>query len=198
MEQENPNSSSATSTPDSSVTTEETPAVTSTDATPDVQPSVESTPAAEASQPETAQSSESAPKLNSIVKGVISKQVRQMAFVILESGQEARINVSELTDLKDESGALPIGISIEAEVASTRSGIELSREYLSRARELDALEAAFTSQSPVEGRIRAVNKGGFEVRLGNINAFCPRSRFSQRREGNPKKQVGKVTIVIEQ
>ena len=164
-------------------------------------PQVE-TPQAEDAQVDgstSGEQAENAPKLNSIVSGVISKQVRQMAFVILESGHEAYINVSELAELRSEDGALPIGQTIEAEVASTRSGIKLSREYISRARELDAIEAAFTSQSIIEGRVKSVNKGGFEVRLGNIDAFCPRSRFSQRREGNPKKQVGKVmSFMIEE
>jgi small subunit ribosomal protein S1 len=151
---------------------------------------------AQADQSQNAESAEKAPKLKTIVKGVISKQVRQMAFVILESGQEAYINISELAELRDESGALPMNLSIEAEVVSNRSGIKLSREYIARDKELDTLEAAFNAQTPVEGRIKGVNKGGFEIRLGNINAFCPRSRFSQRREGNPKKQVGKVMLFM--
>lgn len=132
------------------------------------------------------------PKLKSIVRGVIAKQVRQMAFLILESGQEAYINVSDLVELRDEQGNLPIGQEIEAEVVSTRSGIKLSRSYITRERELDTLEAAFNGQASVQGRVSGTNKGGFEVRIGNLNAFCPRSRFSQRRDGNPQKHVGKM------
>lgn len=139
-----------------------------------------------------AESSNPAPKAKTIVKGVISKIAHQVAFVILESGHEARINVAELAELRDESGEVPLGSEVTAEVTSTRSGIELSRDYIARERSLDEIEAAFNTQGVIQGRIKGVNKGGFDVRIGEIDAFCPRSRFSKHRAGNPKQQINKV------
>ena len=85
-----------------------------------------------------------------------------------------------------------MGAEVTAEVVSTRSGTKLSRDYIARERSLDEIEVAFKSESVVQGRIKGVNKGGFDIRIGEIDAFCPRSRFSVHRPNNPKQYINKV------
>lgn len=152
----------------------------------------------EASESQTTETSEaqsaetsSALKVGDIVTGTISKHVHHLAFIALENGQEAYINVSEL---RDEAGNVNVvlGQSIEAKIKHLHSGIELTREYLIIKQAYDALEKAFNEKTVVEGTITKTNKGGFEVRLGSIAAFCPRSHFSLRPERSPQQQVGKV------
>ena len=50
---------------------------------------------------------------------------------------------------------------------------------------------SFQWKTTVEGTVTKTNKGGYEVRLGSISAFCPRSHFSLPRT-SPQQQVGKV------
>ena len=141
---------------------------------------------------------QSKPKVGEIVTGTITRQVRQMAFVILESGEEAYINISELRDDQGEIKVTP-GETIEAKIVNNRNRIELSRSYIYVQQELEQLKAKFEYKAQIEGLVTGVNKGGFEVRVGQINAFCPRSRFSVRPERNPQQQVKKVlSFVIEE
>ena len=137
----------------------------------------------------------SALKLGDIVTGTISRHVRNLVFIALENGQEAYITVSEL---RDEAGQVNVvlGQQIEGKVSNLRSGIELTREYLIVKQAYDALEKAFNEKSTVEGTVTKTNKGGYEVRLGSISAFCPRSHFSLRPERAPQQQIGKVLEFI--
>ena len=148
------------------------------------------TQSAETNQPKDDDTS-TALKVGDIVTGTVSKHVHNLAFIALENGQEAYINMS---DLRDETGKVNVvlGQKIEAKVSNLRSGIELTREHLIVKQAYDALEKAFNEKTTVEGTVTKTNKGGYEVRLGSISAFCPRSHFSLRPERAPQQQVGKV------
>ena len=71
-------------------------------------------------------------------------------------------------------------------------GVELTRDYILAKQEVDHLERALTEKTAVKGKVVATNKGGYEIRIGSINAFCPRSHFSLRPERAPQQQVGKM------
>jgi small subunit ribosomal protein S1 len=146
----------------------------------------------------TSEESNTTLKVGDTVVGTITKRVHQMVFIALEQGSEAYISISEL---RDENGEINVtlGQQVEGKVKNLRSGVELTREYLIEKQALDALEKAFNDKTQVQGKVTKINKGGYEVRVGSISAFCPKSHFSLRPERAPQQQVGKVLdFVIEE
>jgi len=55
-----------------------------------------------------------------------------------------------------------------------------------------ALQMAHDSGMPVEGKVAAVIKGGYEVTVGGLRAFCPFSQMDLRRVEAPDALVGRV------
>lgn len=53
------------------------------------------------------------------------------------------------------------------------------------------LEEAWKSGIPVEGSVEKEIKGGYEVKVAGMRAFCPFSQMSLRRTDNPAEFVGK-------
>ena len=98
-------------------------------------------------------------------------------------------------ELKDEKGELRVkeGESftvIVREIADTvvfTVGRGKGGDLL-RMREL---ESAHEGKIPVPGKIRSTNKGGFEVDLGGVRAFCPFSQIDTIYCENPETHVGK-------
>lgn len=89
----------------------------------------------------------------------------------------------DLDELKDDQGILRHGVGdeIEAFVMETGAkGIQLSRKLSKGAASLSMLVDARTSGLPVEGIVLAVNKGGLEVAIGDVRAFCPTSQVDTR------------------
>lgn len=54
------------------------------------------------------------------------------------------------------------------------------------------LYRAFRSKRPVEGRIDAVIKGGYEVRVGKARGFCPHSQIDLHRVDDPESRIGQT------
>lgn len=53
------------------------------------------------------------------------------------------------------------------------------------------IQEAFDNNLPIEGRVEAVNKGGFQVNILGKQAFCPLSQMDSRRIEKPEDYVGK-------
>jgi small subunit ribosomal protein S1 len=123
------------------------------------------------------------------VDGTIVRIGPEVALVDVGGKSEAVIDVAEL---KDESGALEVanGDRIRATVISTSGGVTLSRKLVRRAASERQIEDAFHSGLPVEGTVQGVNKGGYEVRIGNSRAFCPLSQIDTIRTVTPEVHVG--------
>jgi len=54
------------------------------------------------------------------------------------------------------------------------------------------LQEAFAKRLPVEGRVKAVNKGGFEVQVMGQRAFCPISQIEKNYCQNPETHLEKT------
>ena len=98
-----------------------------------------------------------------------------VAFVDVGGKGEATIEIAEL---KDHDGVLEVAVGdrIQATVVSTMGGITLSRKLVRGAATQRQLEEAFQAGLPVEGKVEAEVKGGYDVRIAGQRAFCP---FSQ-------------------
>ncbi len=124
------------------------------------------------------------------VTGTIFQLGADTAFVSLGGRSEAMI---ELRELKDEEGILRLGVgdTIEAYVLEAGArGTLLTRTLSKGSASLAMLAEARTSGLPVEGLVLAVNKGGFEVAVGEARAFVPMSQMDLRFVDKPDQFIG--------
>jgi small subunit ribosomal protein S1 len=91
-----------------------------------------------------------------------------------------------------ELEGLDIGDQIEATVVKTGAEIRVSRKLIKGKASLDQLRSAFESRIPVEGKVTGRNKGGFEVNISGLRAFCPLSQIALGKIENPDAFVNQV------
>lgn len=121
------------------------------------------------------------------VTGKIVSINEATALVDFGAKAEGQIPVDEL---KDESGELTVAEGDEITALLTAVGAESgSFELHARvgdwAQTLDDLKRAHEMELPVEGTVTGVNKGGVEVKLAGIRAFCPLSQLELTRVEDP-------------
>src|SRR5499433_3934075 len=126
-----------------------------------------------------------------VVKGRVIQISDEHVFVDVGGKGEAWIDRAELTD-DDGQLKVNVGDEVEATVVSTRDDIRLSYRLQRGAQARQALAAAAASGIPVEGKVAAVIKGGYEVTVAGLRAFCPFSQMDVRRAESPEDYVGRV------
>jgi small subunit ribosomal protein S1 len=129
-------------------------------------------------------------KVGEKVTGTIFQLGADTAFVSLGGRSEAMI---ELRELKDEEGILRFGVgdTVEAYVVETGArGTLLTRTLSKGSASLAMLAEARVNGLPVEGLVLAVNKGGFEVAVGEARAFVPMSQMDLRFVDKPDQFIG--------
>ncbi len=126
-----------------------------------------------------------------VVRGRIIQITGEHVFVDVGGKGEAWIDRAELID---DEGRLRVGVGdeIEATVVATGDEIRLSHKLRQGAQAREALAVAAQSGMPVEGKVMAVIKGGYEVTVGGLRAFCPQSQMDLRRTETPEDYVGRV------
>ena len=112
------------------------------------------------------------------VSGKIVQIGADSIFVDVGSMSDARIPKAELID-KDGELTLKIGDTLEASVAKGGEypilTVALGRG--SSAVNLSQIQSAFDGQLPIEGVVSKEVKGGLEVTVGGVRAFCPASQI---------------------
>jgi small subunit ribosomal protein S1 len=117
------------------------------------------------------------------VRGKILSIGRETLFVELADQQGE--GMLDLVELRDASGQITVvvGDPIEAVVAERgrKGGMLLLRRTVGRgsAGRMELLQA-FQQRLQVEGTITGVNKGGVEVNVAGVRAFCPISQLDLR------------------
>ncbi len=126
-----------------------------------------------------------------IVVAKIVKVSGAVAFVDYGARSEGYIQLSEL---RGDDGELVAneGDEIEAQIVETRGAVRLSYRQARAGKVLETLEAAWKAERPVDGKVAAVNKGGFEIRVEGVRAFCPTSQMSERPPREPARMVGQT------
>jgi len=125
------------------------------------------------------------------IEGTIVAIGPEVAFVDVGGKGEATIEVEELKDA-DGDIDVAVGDRIQAMVVSTSGGLTLSRRLARGAASRQQLDAAFQTGLPVEGRVEKAVKGGYEVRIAGLRAFCPFSQIDTLRGTDPAAHEGKV------
>ena len=126
------------------------------------------------------------------VRGKVVSIGQEVTVLELEGGGEGTL---ETLELRDDSGQLTVsaGDTVEARVVGMgeKQGFVSLRVGSGRgggAR--TSLAEAATTGLPVEGLVTGVNKGGLEVDVGGVRAFCPISQLELRQVADPSVYVG--------
>jgi small subunit ribosomal protein S1 len=127
------------------------------------------------------------------VAGKIIQLGHDVAFLELGSGvAEAMIEIQELTDAEGNVAArigdIVDGVVVEANERGVRVAKGLQKGPRDHRREA-VIDAARTGL-PVEGIVKAANKGGLEIEVLGERAFCPMSQIDVRFVGDPATYVG--------
>ena len=134
------------------------------------------------------------PRVGEKVTGKIFQLGADTAFVSIGGRSEAMIDLNEP---KDEEGILRLGVGDEVEahvIQSGAKGIVLSRQLGKGSATFGLLSEAQRSGMPVEGMVLAAKKGGLEVAIGDIRAFCPVSQIDTRFVEKPEQFVGEKLL----
>jgi small subunit ribosomal protein S1 len=103
--------------------------------------------------------------------------------VFLDIGAKAEGVISKL-ELQEEDGSFPYteGDKVEARVRKYEGGVVMLSKVLPHQslKNREELREAFRTEMPVEGRVTDKNKGGFDVVIAGMRAFCPNSQIDLR------------------
>jgi small subunit ribosomal protein S1 len=130
-------------------------------------------------------------EVGQVVTGRILQIGEETIFVDVGGKGEALIDRAELTD-SEGNVTVRVGDTIEATVVRTGDAIRLSYRLLQGAQAREGLAVAAETGLPVEGKVAAVVKGGYEVRVAGLRAFCPFSQMDLRRVDDSEALVGRV------
>src|SRR5258705_417666 len=130
-------------------------------------------------------------EMGQIVKGRVIHITAESVFVDVGGKGEAWIERAELTD-QDGRLKVAVGDEVEATVVSTGDEVRLSHKLRQGAQARPALAVAAQTGIPVEGKVAAVIKGGYEVTVGGLRGFCPFSQMDLRRVDATEEYVGRV------
>jgi small subunit ribosomal protein S1 len=126
-----------------------------------------------------------------VVKGRVIQITAEHVFVDVGGKGEAWIDRAELTNPEGQL-RVKVGDEVEATVVATGDEIRLSHKLRQGAQAREALAVAAQTGVPVDGKVAAVIKGGYEVTVGGLRAFCPFSQMELRRVDSEQEYVGRV------
>lgn len=124
------------------------------------------------------------------VSGVVAKIGKDTVFVDLGGKSEGVADISEFLDREGNLTIKP-GDRIEMRVASIQENIHLTKGMKIQGPDvLSLLRKAKENFLPVEGRVSSFVKGGFEIDLSGIRAFCPLSQIDLIYTERPEVHLG--------
>jgi small subunit ribosomal protein S1 len=130
-------------------------------------------------------------EIGQVVTGRVIHIGAESVFVDVGGKGEAWIDRAELSDEEGRLG-IAVGDEVEATVVSIGDEVRLSHKLRRGAQARQALAVAAKTGVPVEGKVAAVIKGGYEVTVAGLRAFCPFSQMDVRRVETPEGHVGRV------
>jgi small subunit ribosomal protein S1 len=128
------------------------------------------------------------------VAGKIIQIGQEMTFLDLGSGMaDGMIETLELQDAEGQVTARVDDILDAVVVKGGDRGVQVSigrARAVTRDHAREAVMAAAETGLPVEGLVKAVNKGGIEVEVNGVRAFCPMSQIDVRFVGDATTLIG--------
>ncbi len=120
------------------------------------------------------------PQVGDLVHGTVASIGREHVYVDLGAKTDAIIDIQEVTDA-DGSLTLKVGDAVDMAVSAINAdsgALVLGSRHGQRVHGAAGLEEAFEQSLPVEGQVTGVTKGGIEVKIAGVRAFCPASQVS--------------------
>jgi small subunit ribosomal protein S1 len=125
------------------------------------------------------------PEQGELLKGQIVSISGDDAFVSYGGPSEAVMASNELD-------GLDVGDTVEGTVVQTSPDIRISRKLAKGKASLDLLRQMYENRLPVEAKVTARNKGGFDVNVGGLRAFCPLSQIGLGKIDNPDQFINQT------
>lgn len=130
------------------------------------------------------------------VEGIVGHISPDSVLVDLDDKQQAYF---DLVDLKDANGRVlvAVGDRIKGYVVSTDGGeIKLGKRFGKGEVSVDHLVMAKEQGTPIEGKVTGVNKGGVEVELAGVRAFCPASQLDDHFVDDTSRFIGQTLAFL--
>src|SRR5437764_3786241 len=125
------------------------------------------------------------PEQGELLRGQLVSISGDDAFVSYGGPSEAVMDTAELD-------GLDVGDSVEGTVVKTSPEIRISRKLARGKASLEQLKQMYENRLPVEGKVTGRNKGGFEVSVAGLRAFCPLSQIALGKIENPDSFVNQT------
>ena len=120
-------------------------------------------------------------------------------FLDMSAKSEGVLNSAELTD---DNGNVTVkeGEKIKVFFLGEKNGeMRFTTKIAGQEADTSMLENAFKDHIPVEGHVEKEIKGGFEVTVGAVRAFCPYSQMGFRQKEDANYYVGRtLTFIIQE
>jgi small subunit ribosomal protein S1 len=119
------------------------------------------------------------PQIGDMVHGTVASIGREHVYVNLGIKSDAIIDIQDVTDA-DGNLTLSVGDPVDMAISAidADSALLLGSKHGRRMHGTAGLEQAFEQHLPVEGHVTGVTKGGVEVEIAGVRAFCPASQVS--------------------
>lgn len=122
------------------------------------------------------------PKVGDMVRGTLVSIGEDYAFIDLGGKTEGRMEVAAL---RDEEGVLSAAVGDSIEMAVTGKDTDtgtllLGTQQGHKYHGLEEIQQAYSQGLPVQGQVTGAVKGGVEVQLAGLRAFCPASQVDTR------------------
>jgi small subunit ribosomal protein S1 len=124
-------------------------------------------------------------QVGQLVSGEIVAVTGDVALIAVGGKTEAVMDRTELGELRPGDG-------LDAVVVALSPELRVSHRLAIERREREALRGALENQVPVEGKVTGRNKGGYDVSIAGIRAFCPMSQIDLAFPRNVDAYLGKT------
>jgi small subunit ribosomal protein S1 len=118
----------------------------------------------------------------------------ESAFVDLGRKAEGIVPLAQLTD-DEGKRTVAVGDSVDGVVASIQDDVVVLKVRAGRGPAApEEIQQAYTHGLPVDGTVHAVVKGGVEVMVSGLRAFCPISQLDLRYVEDPAGYLGQKFV----
>ncbi|HPW54200.1 MAG: S1 RNA-binding domain-containing protein [Thermoanaerobaculaceae bacterium] len=124
-------------------------------------------------------------EIGQLITGTIMAVHGDVVLIAVGGKSEAVMDRTEVGELRPGDGLDAIVIALSPE-------IRVSHKLVIERREREALRGAAANAIPVEGKVTGRNKGGYDVSIAGIRAFCPMSQIELGFPRNVDSYLGKV------
>ena len=128
-------------------------------------------------------------ELGQLVTGDIVAVTGDQALISVGGKTEAIMDATELGDLGPGDGLEAIVVALEPE-------LKVSHKAAIQRREREALRGAYANKIPVEGKVVGRNKGGYDISIAGLRAFCPMSQIELSFPRNVDAYLGKSYLFL--